>query len=228
MNTQNRQSRQHDRPTRAARALSLAAALGASLAYGGQAHAQGNIGAAPIKGLPISHTATKPRLGSMATRTSTRIPTARPCAVGVRYRIRMWVDITGSDDGFADRTLECYGTLYVNGSRWWEIPRNEASRHKRERGQILDVSGDPNSSHFGQAQGRRFLFDQYYSSSLPFVFDLRIRDHDSGSGDDNVGLFRSALNLARVADRGEFTYNWGNPRHEASRLHVRVERVGPI
>ena len=181
--------------------------------------------------LPISYTANTLRDDQLAAMSSTTSYTVTKYAgnpIGERFRIKMWVDITGSDDGAFDNTLECFGSLRVNGDLWWEIPREEAGQHQREKGEGIDISNDPLDHHFKQGRETRFLFDSFYDNRVPFKFELRIRDKDSGSKNDDVGVFNNTLDLANIAQNGgERTWVWdgGEKNDEASRLHIKVERV---
>jgi hypothetical protein len=54
------------------------------------------------------------------------------------HRVKVWYEITGSDDGIADNTLELYGETRVNGNILCRFDRANANSNRREAGQILD------------------------------------------------------------------------------------------
>ena len=192
---------------------------------------------APLTSMrPISYTANTLRddqLAAMSVTTNYTVTKYAANAIGDKLKIKMWVDVTGSDDGVADDTLECYGNLRVNGDKWWEITRNEATQdqNKREAGQVLDISADQ-----GHTAGRDFTFDYYYADKTPFNFELNLFDSDSGSSDDSFGnfatggvvalpMFPNLLASGAINGPGEWTLKWGNKDDEASTLHIKAERV---
>ena len=192
---------------------------------------------APLTSMrPISYTANTLRddqLAAMSVTTNYTVTKYAANAIGDKLKIKMWVDVTGSDDGVADNTLECYGNLRVNGDKWWEITRSEATQdqNKREAGQVLEISADQ-----GHTNGRDFTFDYYYADKTPFNFELNLFDSDSGSSDDSFGkfatggivalpMFPNLLPSNAISGPGEWTLKWGNTNDEASTLHIKAERV---
>lgn len=191
---------------------------------------------APLTSMrPISYTADTLRddqLASMAVTTNYTVTKYAANAIGDHLKIKMWVDVTGSNDGVADNTMECYGNLRVNGDVWWEIPRSEATldANKREAGQALAISED------GQHAKKDFTFDYYYADKTPFNFQLNLIDSDSGSKDDTFGsfgmggvialpMFPNLLASGAINGPGEWTLKWDSGQGESSTLHIKAERI---
>ncbi len=189
---------------------------------------------APLTSMrPISYTANTLRddqLAAMSVTTNYVVTKYAANAIGDHLKIKMWVDVTGSDDGVADNTLECYGKLRVNGDTWWEIARNEADQFKREAGQTLEISQDT------QHVSKDFTFDYYYADKTPFNFQLDLTDSDSGSADDTIGsfstgglvalpMFPNLLASGAINGPGEWTLKFGNKNDVATTLHIKAERI---
>jgi hypothetical protein len=171
--------------------------------------------------MPISYTANTVRDDQLAALSSTTKYTVTKYIadpLGDRLRIKMWVDVTGSDDGVADNTVEVYGTLRVNGETWWEIDREQADTVKREDGQAIEISED------AARRKREFNFDWYYDGSTPFAFDVRLRDKDDRTSDDDMGMFSGSMNLHDLIGT-EKTWDWNSDDGEATKLHLKVERT---
>jgi hypothetical protein len=169
--------------------------------------------------MPISYTVNTLRddqLAAMSVTTKYTVTKYIPDPIGERYRIKMWFEVTGSDDGVGDNTLECYGELRVNGDVWWAIDRESVVM--REAGQTIDISEDA---------GRRkkeFFFDYHYDGSTPFKFELRLRDADDRSGDDDIGIYSGTLDLPAIAGKNT-DFNWDSGSGESGWLRIGVERV---
>jgi hypothetical protein len=136
-------------------------------------------------------------------------------AQGQRYRVKMWFTIDNANDGTFDNTIECYGELRINGDLYWQIPRENASNNKREKGQTVEVS----DSRYAR---RQFIFNQ------PEIdYRISLRDADSGSSDDDVYIGGGNLDLKFIASSGgRQVVQFRNPQtSEASRLHIRVDRL---
>jgi hypothetical protein len=134
---------------------------------------------------------------------------------GQRYRVKMWFTIDNANDGTFDNTIECYGELRINGDLYWQIPRENASNNKREKGQTVEVS----DSRYAR---RQFIFNQ------PEIdYQISLRDADSGSSDDDVYIGGGNLDLKFIASSGgRKVVQFRNPQtSEASRLHIRVDRL---
>jgi hypothetical protein len=151
--------------------------------------------------------------------TPTPSPTPPPPAPQVRYRVKMWFKIDDANDGFADNTIECYGSLRINGDLYWNIPREHSGRNQREAGQELQVSNSPYAL-------RQFIFN------TPTIdYEMILRDADEGSEDDYV--YRplpevATLNLELIAGSPQRsqTIRYFNPlTQEISRLYVHVELI---
>lgn len=179
-------------------------------------------GAAPlISMVPISYTINTLRDGQLMKMAHTTEYVV-PRYLSLLYRIKMWVTILKSDDGFQDNTLECYGTLRVNGDVWWHIPRDDAGRNAREKNQTLEISECPNY----RRNRKRFEIEHFSGTGPLLAFDLSLSDHDSGSSDDPIGKFKDSIDLKVMAADGKTkTWDWDSKDGEATRLHVRVERV---
>ncbi len=180
--------------------------------------------------VPISYTANTVRdnqLASLARTTEYTVTKSVPNPIGERYKVKMWLDVTGSDDGIADNTLECYGSLRINGDVWWSISRDEADGTKREKGQQLLITED--AAHTG---GKKFEFDAFYNDHKPLTMVVDVFDKDSGSKDDKFGGFNVNLDFldqqkagAIKNGVGDYTFDWNSGHGESSRLHLRVERI---
>jgi len=169
--------------------------------------------------VPISYTANTVRddqLAAMSVTTKYTVTKYIPDPIGERYRIKMWFEVTGSDDGVSDNTIECYGTLRVNGDVWWTIDREQTI--KREAGQTIDISED------AARRKKEFLFDFYYDGTTPFQLDLRMRDADDRSGDDDVGIYNQTLDLRSLAGK-KADFDWDGRDGTSGWLHIQVERV---
>ncbi len=122
---------------------------------------------APLSSMmPISYTINTLRddqLAAMSVTTDYTVTKYVSNSIGERYKIKMWIDVIGSDDGVADNTVECYGELRVNGDLWWQILRDESEVHKRVSGQTLEISEDT-AAH----RKREFKFDRIDGENIPF------------------------------------------------------------
>ncbi len=173
--------------------------------------------------MPISYSINSLRddqLAALAMTTDYTVTKYVANPIGERYKVKVWVTVTKSDDGVADNTLECYGQLRVNGDLWWAISPDESGTVKREKGQTLEVSSD--SPHIQNA--KPFTFDYYYDSKPKFNFVMSLFDHDGSSADDPFGKYAASLDLKNWAGQ---TAVWGydSGQGEASQLHIQVERV---
>jgi len=128
----------------------------------------------------------------------------------------MWFEVTGSNDGVGDNTVERYGTLRVNGDIWWSIDREQSV--KREAGQTIDISED------AARRVKEFLFNSYYDGSTPFQFELRLRDADDRSGDDDLGIYNTTLDLRSLAGK-KTAFDWDGKDGTSGWVHIQVERV---
>jgi hypothetical protein len=127
----------------------------------------------------------------------------------------MWFKIDNANDGIADNTIECYGSLRINGDLYWNIPREHSDRNQREAGQELQVSDSPYSP-------RQFIFDR------PTInYDISLRDSDGGSPDDDVHKAAGTLNLELIAGSANHMQitQYRSRTWESSRLFIYVERI---
>ena len=173
--------------------------------------------------MPISYTVNSLRDNTLAAMSLTTDYTVTKYAanpIGEKYKVKMWVVVTGSDDGVADNTLECYGQLRVNGDLWWAISPDESSTNQRSKGQTLEISAD--AAH--TQNGKDFTFDYYYDAKPKFDFTLSLFDHDSGSADDLFGKYATAIDLKQWAGKTA-VWNFNSGHGESSELHLQVERV---
>ncbi|MGQ4650493.1 hypothetical protein [Lyngbya aestuarii] len=118
------------------------------------------------------------------------------------YSVTAWAEITGCDDGFADNTLEVYGTARVGGNEKWTIERDKAVR--KECGNTIQI------------------LTNHMISISKFGLRLILMDKDSGFRDDTVGEFNRLVNLDRLIGKTT-TFNWGNTNDEASKLYITVK-----
>lgn len=178
---------------------------------------------APLSSMvPISYTANSMRddqLAALSRTTEYTVTQYVPNPIGERYRLKMWVTVLKSNDGFLDNTLECYGTLRVNGDVWWEIPRSAANANQREKGQTIEISDNAPYRKRGD-----FTFDYFYDARTRFNLDLNLFDRDESSSDDRIGRFVQTLDLRSLAGNTK-TWDWDSGDGEATRLHLRVERI---
>lgn len=178
---------------------------------------------APLSSMmPISYTINTLRddqLAAMSVTTDYTVTKYVSNSIGERYKIKMWLDVIGSDDGVADNTVECYGELRVNGDLWWQILRDESEGHKRERGQSLEISED--TGH----RKREFKFDRLDGEGIPFKLNLRIMDSDGGSADDLLGTYDLTLDLQAMSKATEPAFYIWRKGKEGTRLMIKVERT---
>jgi hypothetical protein len=141
-------------------------------------------------------------------------PTPTPVAPQVRYRVKMWFVLDNTNDGAFDNTIECYGSLRINGDLYWHIPREQADRNKREAGQQLEISSSPHTL-------KEFIFDR------PTIdYEIFLRDADDRSGDDDVYKSVSQIRTLNLQQDTTSVLQYRNPKTgEASRLFIRVEQM---
>jgi transcription termination factor Rho len=128
--------------------------------------------------------------------------------------VKMWFVLDNTDDGAFDNTIECYGSLRINGDLYWHIPREQADRNKREAGQQLEISSSPHTL-------KEFIFDR------PTIdYEIFLRDADDRSGDDDVYKSVSQIRTLNLQQDTTSVLQYRNPKTgEASRLFIRVEQM---
>ena len=179
--------------------------------------------------VPISYTLNilrDDKLSAMATTTDYTVTTYTADPIGAKYKLKMWLEITGSDDGVADNTVELYGTVRVDGDVWWDIPREQADFNKREKGQTLEISDDAAHSK------KPFEYTVNYAQRTSFHVLVNVRDADGGSADDNVGIFDRSIYLPDYEDK-EYTTTFAYIYHgkfdgTSSTLHIRVTKTDDL
>jgi hypothetical protein len=118
------------------------------------------------------------------------------------YQVRMWYDITGSNDGIGDNTLELYGETRIGGRVIGFIPRGAADGHKREAGSTID-------------------FGQTTVSGGQMTVSATLMDADGGSSDDRVfNMSPRVLNLVRGRT---YTFKQRYRGGEGANLNIRID-----
>jgi hypothetical protein len=142
-----------------------------------------------------------------ATFTSKTVPMV--AAQPQKYRIQMFLEITGANDGVLDNVLEVYGESKINGNQVATISRGNA--RNREAGQTIDLgqfeTTENNITIFASANDKDIL-----SADDP-VFRI------SNNGNLNLSNFLGALSSK------EKVVHYSSGGGEASKLHIRVSKI---
>ena len=174
------------------------------------------------------------KLSAMSSTTDYTVTTYSGDPIGAKYKVNMWLEITGSDDGAFDNTLECYGTVRVGGNLWWELTRDNAKiQGKRTKGQTLAITDDmgngkPNGEHGD------FTFDVNYAQHTPFELSVNVRDRDDGSPtDERVGIFNSSIYLPDYEGKEYMNYFANTKKNgklsgESSKIHIRITKTDDL
>jgi hypothetical protein len=120
-----------------------------------------------------------------------------------QYRLSFWYTIDGSNDGFADNTVELYGDLMVNG-----IVRRRISR----------------TSALSREAGANLKLVTIATSKSSVTIFANLMDRDSGSADDPV--FRmDPLTLDLGESVGQtIPISWKSGGGEGATLYISVEK----
>jgi hypothetical protein len=96
------------------------------------------------------------------------------------HRVKIWFDITGSDDGVGDNTLELYGEVRIGGNILCRFDRRNANRLKREAGQTLDCGTTTIDGSKMTINGNLMDYDSGSSDDVVFSIAPRVFDLISG------------------------------------------------
>jgi hypothetical protein len=126
-----------------------------------------------------------------------------------KYRIDMFLEITGANDGPLDNVLEVYGESRVNNNQVATISRGNAK--SREAGQTLNLGS-------------------YETTETNVSIFANVNDKDALSADDpvfrigNNGNINLPVFLGGQTSR-EKIVNYSSGGGEASRLRIRVTKI---
>jgi hypothetical protein len=126
-----------------------------------------------------------------------------------RYKIDLFLEIIGANDGPFDNVLEVYGEAKINGHAVGSVARSNAQ--SKESGQILDIG-------------------QYEITEQNISIFANFNDKDELTPDDPVfriegnGTLNLANFLGSLSSR-ERTLSYKSGSGESSKLHIRVKRI---
>jgi hypothetical protein len=138
----------------------------------------------------------------LSPKTANAISTPLKLAQAEVYQVRMWYDITGSNDGIGDNTLELYGETRIGGRVVGFISRGAADRNKREAGGTID---------FGQTR----------ASGNQMTVSATLMDADGGSSDDRV--FNMSPRVLDLVRGRTYTFKQRYRGGEGANLHIRID-----
>jgi hypothetical protein len=119
-----------------------------------------------------------------------------------RHRVKVWYEITGSDDGVADNTLELYGETRIDGNILCRFHRASANNNRREAGQVLDCG-------------------ETIVSGTAMTINGNLVDADSGSADDNV--FNIPPRVIPLQSGRTISIRQRQGSGEGATLHIRID-----
>ncbi len=134
----------------------------------------------------------------------------------IKYKIVGFWEITDSDDGFADDTVECFGDMKINGVTYWSIPSGAAQGYDRASGGRIDLKAPSGGDII-------LTVDLLSKVPNPTVMEFAgiLMDWDRSSGDDELGTCNQKVDIRALAQNGqELILTQGNLSQ--ARFHLRV------
>jgi hypothetical protein len=129
-------------------------------------------------------------------------PFAPDAQANSSYRVKMWYEITGSDDGVGDNTLELYGETRINGNIICRFDRGSSGGRRREAGQTLDCG-------------------ETVINGASMTVNGNLMDADGGSSDDPV--FRMSPRVVPLQSGRTSSFRHRFPGGEGATLHIRMD-----
>jgi hypothetical protein len=118
------------------------------------------------------------------------------------HRVKIWFEITGSDDGVGDNTLEIYGQVRINGNVLCNFDRGSAKSRQREAGQTLDCGTT-----------------RINGSNM--TINGNLVDYDSGSADDKI--FNMSPRVVQLVSGNTRTFSQRQSGGEGATMYIRID-----